>query len=183
MLDGVAIVKQAYDDWGVDGITVDFEPVDQPAEAQKMVAVASAIRAAIGSEAIMTAPIYVAWQQLGEGGAEILKQYAANFNYIETMDYSPYGDRDSTIDMVNWYARSIGTAEDPAYDKVAIGVSCMEPPEYFTPLDDVVYFCKWKPPTEHKLGIMLYTFSYDVTSHGSGYPDGTFTRTIHENLP
>jgi hypothetical protein len=43
--------------------------------------------------------------------------------------------------------------------------------------------CKYEPPKACKLGIMLYTLSYDVTSHGSGYPDGTFTKTIHDYLP
>jgi hypothetical protein len=33
---------------------------------------------------------------------------------------------------------------------------------------------------------MLYTFSYDVKTRkgsGTGYPNGTFTATIHQNLP
>jgi hypothetical protein len=33
---------------------------------------------------------------------------------------------------------------------------------------------------------MLYTSSYDVKTRkgsGTGYPNGTFTETIHENLP
>lgn len=33
---------------------------------------------------------------------------------------------------------------------------------------------------------MLYTFSYDVKGRaggGTGYPDGTYTKTIHEKLP
>jgi hypothetical protein len=173
-------VKAAFDDWGVDGITVDYEPPDGDA---KIVPVVQAIRDAIGSEAIMTAPIYSAW----DGMDDILKNYAAVFNYMETMDYSPYTpgwDVQSTIDAWVGYAKTIGTAENPAYDKIAIGVSCMVPSTgYFTPLNDVISFCKYEPPSGNKLGIMLYTLSYDVTSHGSGYPDGTFTETINENLP
>lgn len=173
-------VKAAYDDWGVDGITIDYEP---PSDNANIVNVVQAIRAAIGDYAIMTAPIYTAWQD--PSIAALLKPYAAYFNYIETMDYSPYSDRQGTIDAVNWYAQTIGTPEDPKYNKMVIGVSCMEPDNGdFTPLDDVVYFCGWQPPNgARKLGIMLYTLSYDVSSHGSGYPDGTFTKTIHENLP
>jgi Glycosyl hydrolases family 18 len=171
------IVKGAYDEWGVDGITVDYEP---PNDASAMVPIVQAIRGAIGPDAIMTAPIYTAWY----GQEPVLKQYAEAFNYIETMDYTPYIGLSGTTDAVTHYAEAIGTSSAPAYDKIAIGVSCMEPPDDFTPLADVVSLCQWEPPNGgRKLGIMLYTLSYDVTSHGSGYPDGTFTETIHENLP
>jgi hypothetical protein len=169
-------VKNAFDDWGVDGITVDYEPPDGD---EKIVVVVTAIHDAIGSEAIMTAPIYSAWYGYGD----VLNKYAAVFDYIETMDYTPYPGESATLSNYDWYAQTIGTAENPAYDKIAIGVSCMEPPNNFTPLNDVISLCKYEPPSGNKLGIMLYTLSYDVTSHGSGYPDGTFTKTIHENLP
>lgn len=171
-------VKAAFDDWGVDGITIDYEP---PSNDTNIVNVVQAIRDAIGSEAIMTAPIYSAWN----GKDQLLKDYAAVFNYIETMDYTPYfPPPQATIDAYTYYARTIGTAANPAYDKIAIGVSCMDPAHNdYTPLNDVIYFCKYEPPTGNKLGIMLYTLSYDVTSHGSGYPNGTFTTTIHDNLP
>lgn len=173
-------VKAAFDDWGVDGITIDYEP---PSSDTNIVNVVQAIRDAIGSEAIMTAPIYGAW----DGMDQLLHDYAAVFNYIETMDYTPYspfGNPQATIDAYTYYAQTIGTRANPAYEKVAIGVSCMDPSnDDFTPLNDVIYFCKYEPPTGNKLGIMLYTLSYDVTSHGSGYPDGTFTTTIHDNLP
>ena len=56
----------------------------------------------------------------------------------------------------------------------------------FTPLDDVVKLCQWEPESGHKKGAMLYTFSYDIEKRakgGTGYPDGTFTETIHQNLP
>jgi hypothetical protein len=120
----------------------------------------------------------------------VLKGYAAVFDYIETMDYTPYIGLQQTIDAYVGYAKVIGTADKPAYSKIAIGVSCMQPSRNnFTPLNDVISLCKYEPPSgdkkpeSKKLGIMLYTLSYDVTSHGSGYPDGTFTKTIHANLP
>lgn len=169
-------VKAAFDDWGVDGITVDYEP---PNGDSNIVAVVTAIRSAIGSESIMTAPIYGAWYSY----ADVLKSYAAVFDYIETMDYTPYPGESETIENYEWYAKTIGTDANPAYEKIAIGVSCMEPPYNYTPLNDVIDLCKYEPKSGNKLGIMLYTLSYDVTSHGSGYPDGTFTKTIHANLP
>jgi hypothetical protein len=170
-------VKAAMDDWGVDGVTVDYEP---PSSDANIVNVVAAIRKAIGGGAIMTAPIYSEW----DGMDELLKNYAAQFDYIETMDYTPYGSLQGTIDAYVGYARAIGTADKPAYNKIAIGVSCMDPSQNdYTPLNDVISLCKYEPPSGNKLGIMLYTLSYDVTSHGSRYPDGTFTKTIHESLP
>jgi hypothetical protein len=170
-------VKAAVDDWGVDGVTVDYEP---PSDDANIVNVVAAIRKAVGSKAIMTAPIYSAWY----GMDQLLKNYAAEFDYIETMDYTPYGSLQETIDAYVGYAKAIGTANKPAYNKIAIGVSCMDPSNNdYTPLSDVISLCKYEPPSGNKLGIMLYTLSYDVTSHGSGYPDGTFTKTIHANLP
>ena len=75
-----------------------------------------------------------------------------------------------------------------AAEKVAVGTSCMGPPDSgnFTPLDDVVKLCQWEPESGHKKRAMLYTFSYDIEKRakgGTGYPDGTFTETIHQNLP
>ena len=173
-------IKDAVDDWGVDGVTVDYEPPDGDI---KIVPVVKAIRAAIGSKAIMTAPIYYDWTWY----PNVLKDYGALFDYLETMDYTPYPFSNgvkTTTDHYESYAQTIGGAGSPAYEKIAIGVSCMEPSKNnFTPLADVIDLCKYEPPKGKKLGIMLYTLSYDVTSHGSGYPDGTFTKTIHDNLP
>lgn len=170
-------VKAAVDDWGVDGVTVDYEP---PSDDANVVNVVAAIRKEIGSEAIMTAPIYSAW----DGMDQLLNDYAAVFDYMETMDYTPYGGLQDTIDAYVGYAQVIGTTSNPAYNKIAIGVSCMQPSrDNYTPLKDVISLCKYEPSSGNKLGIMLYTLSYDVTSHGSGYPDGTFTKTIHTNLP
>jgi Glycosyl hydrolases family 18 len=170
-------VKDAMDDWGVDGITVDYEPPDGD---DRILDVVEAIRGAIGSGAIMTAPVYDRWKLW----PDLLKSYAAYFDFIETMDYSPYVDEKWTLELYEWYAQSIGTATAPAYNKIAIGVSCMEPStDFYTPLADVIDLCKYEPPSGKKAGIMLYTLSYDVTSHGSNYPDGTFTKTVHDNLP
>jgi hypothetical protein len=171
------VVKAAVDDWGVDGVTIDYEPPDGDV---KILDVVKAIRTAIGPQAIMTAPIYDAWMAF----PDVLKSYGPLFDYLETMDYSPYSSESATTSAYESYAQTIGTTSSPVYDKIAIGVSCMEPStNYFTPLDDVIALCKYEPPSGKKAGIMLYTLSYDVTSHGSGYPDGTFTKAIDDNLP
>ena len=171
-------VKAAVDDWGVDGVTVDYEPPDGD---RRILDVVQEIRTAVGPEALMTAPIYDRWTLY----LDLLKSYGNLFDYLETMDYTPYLDQGTTITSYESYAQTVGTEKNPAYEKIAIGVSCMEPGEdNFTPLADVIELCKHEPArSRKKAGIMLYSLSYDVISHGSGYPDGTFTETIHANLP
>ncbi len=170
-------VKTAVDDWGVDGVTIDYEPPDGD---RRIVEVVTAIRTAVGVDTLMTAPIYGAWRPY----RDVLKQYAAAFTSLATMDYTPYPGERTTIDLYQQYAQMIGSTEHPDYEKIAIGVSCMEPSAgNATPLTpDVVRLCKYEPPSGHKLGIMLFTVSYDVKSHGSGHPNGAFTRTIHDAL-
>ena len=52
-----------------------------------------------------------------------------------------------------------------------------------TPLDDVKKLCVYQPRGGGKLGIMLYTLSYDAPGHKSPYPLFTYTKTIHHFLP
>jgi hypothetical protein len=170
-------------EWGVDGIDLDFEP---PYESQTLLQVTSALRPALksvlGREPLLTAPIYEPWKWM----PDFLKAFASELDFLTTMDYSKYPGFDETISLFEDYASITGTPE-----KIAIGVSCMGPPPppspaYFTPLDDVVKLCQWEPEGGRKKGVMLYTFSYDVKTRkgsGTGYPDGTFTKTIHESLP
>jgi hypothetical protein len=172
-------------EWGVDGIDLDFEP---PYESQTLLEVTSALRPALsrvlGAESLITAPIYSPWAEYPLY-PDFLKSFAAELDFVTTMDYSKYPGFDDTISLFGQYADAVGA------EKIAIGVSCMGPPPppspaYFTPLDDVVKLCKWEPERGRKKGAMLYTFSYDVKTRkgsGTGYPDGTFTETIHQNLP
>lgn len=171
-------VKNAMNEWGVDGITIDYEPPDGDT---RIVTVIEAIRDAIGPNSLMTAPIYGAWLS----SPDVLKAFSAPFDCVSTMDYSPYPGKADTLYLYEQYGRIIGTTHQPAYEKIAIGVSCMEPATgYATPLTpDVVELCQYEPPTGRKLGIMLFTLSYDVTSHGSGHPDWAYTKTIHQYLP
>jgi hypothetical protein len=167
--------------WGVDGIDIDYE--DPPTPSQTLLEVTSALRTALrqalGRDPLLTAPIFSAWIPY----LDFLKSFAAELDFVTTMDYTQYPGLDRTISLFDEYASAIGTPE-----KVAIGLSCMGPPDSgdFTPLDDVVKLCQWEPENGNKKGAMLYTFSYDVETRaggGTGYPNGTFTKTIHENLP
>lgn len=174
-----AQVKAAVTAWGVDGVDIDFEP---PSANNNVLTVLSAIRSALGSQALMTAPVYSAWL----GMLSFLTKFAAPLNYLTTMDYTPYPGFSTTTSWFNQYAGAIGGPQ-----KLAIGISCMGPPQpasnNFTPLADVKSLCAWQPAGGvKKLGAMLYTFSYDIQTRpgsGTGYPNGTWTSTINQYLP
>ncbi|MEY2878616.1 MAG: hypothetical protein RLZZ15_996 [Verrucomicrobiota bacterium] len=180
-------IKAAVDDWGVDGVTIDYEP---PSDDTFIVAVVTAIRAALGDSALMIAPVYAAWlaQPLRP-----LQAFAQVMDYVETMDYGPYPGLKETKSLYESYAAAIGGPGAPAFGKVIIGVSCENPTnDRFTPLADVVSLCAYEPAGGTKAGMMLFTTSYDIKSRpnrtgnpqgGTGLPDGTFARTIHAKLP
>jgi hypothetical protein len=66
------------------------------------------------------------------------------FNFARTLDR--WNLTLLTINAYVGYAQTIGTAKNPAYNKIAIGVSCMEPSShYYTPLNDVISLCKYEP--------------------------------------
>jgi hypothetical protein len=165
--------------WGVDGLDFDYEP---PEGSTTLVPLIKALRAALPAGSVFTSPIYSPWTSY----PDLLAQLAGAVDYITTMDYTPYPGYDITINSCSEYAAIIG-----GWSKLVIGMSCMGPTSShnFTPLDDVKRLSAYEPsPTESKGGGMLYTFSYDVTSRnngktGTGYPDGTWTETIHDCLP
>lgn len=176
--DFVANVMQNVEVWGVDGIDLDYEPLPFT-PSTRLLEVTAGLRNKLGPGALITAPIFGPWMEY----PSFLKAFSVQLDFLTTMDYTPYPGFDATTDMFNSYASAVG-----APGKIAIGVSCMGPPQTgdFTPLDDVVDLCGWEPAAGQKKGAMLYTFSYDVQTRpgaGTGYPDGTFTRTIHEKLP
>jgi Glycosyl hydrolases family 18 len=179
----VQTVKQSMAEWSVDGVDLDYEPSTYTYN-QTLINVVSELRQALGPDALITAPIYSRWLT----DPSFLRDFAAELDFLTTMDYSGYPGFGGTTTLFNQYAQAIGTPSQPAYSKVAIGMSCMGPPTSgnFTPLHDVKELCGWEPEGGTKKGAMLYTFSYDIQTRpgsGTGQPDGTWTRTIHEQLP
>lgn len=174
----VANVADNVTAWGVDGLDFDYEP---PTASATLVPLIRALRAALPAGSIFTAPIYSPWlSQVG-----LLKALAGAVDYISTMDYTPYPGYANTINLCAQYAKIIG-----GWSKLVIGISCMGPASSnnFTPLADVAKLATYAPSGGSKGGAMLYTFSYDVKSRnngstGTGYPDGTWTKTIQNNLP
>ena len=178
----VANVAANVKAWGVDGLDFDYEP---PANSTTLVPLIQALRSALPAGSVFAAPIYSPWTSY----PALLKQLAGAVDYITTMDYTPYPGYDGTISLCAKYAAIMG-----GWSKLVIGMSCMgpasdQPWRNFTPLADVKKLSAYEPSaTESKGGGMLYTFSYDVTTRnnggsGTGYPDGTWTETIHQCLP
>jgi hypothetical protein len=162
--------------WGVDGIDFDFEPPDAPNATLVPVvkALRPALRAALGREPLLTAPIYSPWL----ADVELLKSFAAQLDFLTTMDYA---DAETSIGLCQRYMDVLQAPE-----KVAIGMICMVAPDQMNSPGEVAKMCEWEPRGGKKRGAMLYTFSYDVKERekgGTGYPDGTYTRTIDEKLP
>ena len=167
--------------WGVRR-DFDYEP---PEQSDALVPLIQAIRAALPAGSVFTAPIYSPWAYM----PDMLKGLAAAVDFVTTMDYTPYPGYENTISLCEQYAAIMG-----GWPKLVIGISCMGPPgngDYanFTPYADVSRLSAFEPSASGpKGGAMLYTFSYDVKSRndgttGTGYPDGTWTETIHANLP
>jgi Glycosyl hydrolases family 18 len=170
-----AKVAAAAQSWGVDGIDIDYEP---PSFSSSIIPVVQAIKDALPAGSILSAPIYSAWI-----GNPELAPFTALFDYVSTMDYTPYPGYSQTISLYETYAKAMGGGA-AAYNKLGIGVSCMTfTNKNHTPLDDVKKLCAYEPKGASKLGIMLYTLSYDAPGHGSPYPLFTYTDTIAENLP
>jgi hypothetical protein len=160
--------------WGVDGIDFDFEPPDVPSETLVPVVTAlrPALRAALGREPLLTAPIYSPWLD----NVALLEAFAAQLDFLTTMDYA---DADTSIDLCQQYINVLQAPE-----KIAIGMICMSPGQ-MNSVEEVARMSEWEATNAKKRGAMLYTFSYDVKERekgGTGYPDGTYTETIHEKL-
>ena len=170
-----ATVAAAAESWGVDGIDIDYEP---PSTSPNIIPVVQAIRKALPAGSILSAPIYSAWI-----GNPQLGPFTALVDYVTTMDYTPYPGYNRTISYYETYAKAMGGGP-AAYNKLGIGVSCMTFTNgNHTPLDDVKKLCVYEPSGASKLGMMLYTLSYDAPGHGSPYPLFTYTNTIADNLP
>ncbi len=171
--------------WDVDGVDLDFEPfAPEPALIKAAKALRPALREALGREPLITAPVYSPWGD----NPSFLGAFAAELDFLTTMDYTPWEGLDAATGLFEQYAAAIGGPE-----RIALGVSCMDPPaprspdeSYdWTPLADVEAACAWEPSGGTKKGVMLYKFSYDVeirAKGGTGYPDFTFTETIERKL-
>jgi hypothetical protein len=175
-------VVAAVRSWGVDGIDIDNETPDGLPSAISGV---QAIKKALPAGSLLTTCIWQPWEHLD---SQSFANYTALFDYIMTMDYTPYIGYEKTIRRYESFAKKMG-GDSAACGKLAIGVSCMEfqgdGENNHTPLEDVKKFCSYEPSVKgaRKLGVMLYSLSYDAPGHRSPYPLFTYTNVIAQNLP
>lgn len=155
--------------WGLDGFDIDNEDLDT-FPGQQFVDTVIGMRNAMPN-AILTLDTY-----LFQRDQQVIKQLAPYLSGINTMAY--FLDFDSMTALVEQYA----TVIDPA--KISIGVKSdkVGPITQGTSVQETAQLSAWNPSAGAKQGMMLWNVSSDIESI-TGEPDGTWTRTIHENLP
>lgn len=154
--------------WDLDGFDIDNEDIDSN-PGQQFCDTVIGMRKAMPDK-ILTLDTYIF-----DRDKDVIKQLAPYLDSINTMAY--FYDLASMKALVNQYA----TVIDPG--KISIGVkSDKVGAGQGTSVEDTRQLSQWEPDDGSKKGMMLWNVSSDIESV-TGQPDGTWTRTIHENLP
>lgn len=155
-------------EWDLDGFDIDNEDLDTfPGDA--FVATVKGMRAAM-PDAVLTLDTY-----LFERDRAVIAALSTTLTAINTMAY--FYDFDAMTRLVEQYA----TVIDPG--RIAVGVKAGKVGlDQGTSVADTAKLCRWNPGSGPKRGMMLWNLSQDIQSV-TGQPDGTWIRTIHENLP
>ncbi len=155
--------------WGLDGFDIDNEDLDTFPGPQ-FVDTVIGMRKAM-PDAMLTLDTY-----LFDRDADVIKQLAPYLSGINTMAY--FLDFDAMTQLVEQYATVI------APGKISIGVKSdkVGPITQGTSVEETAQLSRWSPKAGTKQGMMLWNVSSDI-ERVTGEPDGTWTRTIHENLP
>lgn len=118
------------------------------------------------------------------GEKAFLKSFCDQVDYVSTMDYSPYGSVDETVDTLKEYAKAIG-----GWSKLIVGISCMtKSNNFFTPKKDIpeLLYHQSYETGKSPVGLMLWTHTYDVphrnTDEGTGEPAGSRAKAMHAAL-
>jgi hypothetical protein len=157
------------DQWGLDGFDIDNEDLDSN-PGQQFIDTVKGMRAAMPDK-ILTLDTY-----LFDRDKDVIKALAGDLTSINTMAY--FLDFDSMKSLVEQYATVI------APDKISIGVKSdkVGPITQGTSVEETAELSRWNPSAGAKRGMMLWNLSSDITAV-TGKPDGTWTKTIHDNLP
>jgi hypothetical protein len=156
-------------EWDLDGFDIDNEDLDTfPGE--QFCNTVRGMRAAM-PDAILTLDTY-----LFDRDQAVIKEIGDQLDGINTMAY--FDDFADMTALVNQYATVISPA------KISIGVKSdlVGPITQGTSVPETAQLCAWEPAGGPKRGMMLWNLSSDIMSI-TGQPDGTWTRTIHQNLP
>ncbi len=157
------------DDWGFDGFDIDNEDL-KTFPSQQFIDTVKGMRKAMPDK-ILSLDTY-----LFDRDKDVIKALADDLTYINTMAY--FLNFTQMTALVEQYASVI----EPG--KIAIGVKSdkVGPITQGTSVEETAKLSAWNPSEGSKYGMMLWNLSSD-TKAVTGQPDGTWTRTIHENLP
>ena len=133
------------DQWGLDGVDLDNEAISV-IPGDNFVQVVKALRHALGPEALLTLPVFIARRD------NYLSQVRDDISFVSTMGY--WSDFDSQIARFNKYAALVGP------EKVAIGVAdAATPARDNTRFAIVARLAGWNPENAHKAGMMLWNLN------------------------
>jgi hypothetical protein len=153
--------------WDLDGFDIDNEDLDTfPGD--QFVATVKGMRAAMPT-ALLSMDTYIF-----DRDSAVIKELAGTLDWINTMAY--FLDYDSMVSLVEQYTTVIPPSQ------ICIGVKADLQQNQGTPVDEVKRLCAYEPKAGPKRGMMLWNLSSDITSV-THQPDGTWTKTILQNLP
>ena len=157
------------EDWGFDGFDIDNEDLST-FPGQSFIDTVKGMRKAMPDK-IITLDTYLFTRD-----KDVIKALADDLTYINTMAY--FLDFADMTALVEQYA----TVIEPG--KIAIGVKAdkVGPITQGTSVEDTAKLSGWEPSGGSKYGMMLWNLSGDIKVV-TGKPDGTWAKTIHENLP
>lgn len=161
-------VKALAEVWGLDGIDLDNE---EPGEipGAEFVAVIKAIRAAMGTDFIISYPGFLPYRDA------FLAQVKDDLTLVCTMAY--WNDFDYAVSLFQTYAEWMGP------EKVCLGLKPgRNGNEQSTPVAALAKLAAYEPPGTRKGGVMLYSLSLDIEPV-TGLSRFGWTEMIHKNMP
>lgn len=155
--------------WGLDGFDIDNEDLDS-FPGQPFIDTVKAMRQAMPDK-IITLDTYQFYRDQA-----VIAALADDLDYINTIAY--FLDFDAMTSLVEQYATVI------APGKISIGVKSdlVGPITQGTSVQDTAKLSRWEPKEGTKYGMTLWNLSADIESV-THQPNGTWTNTIHANLP
>lgn len=156
-------------EWDLDGFDIDNEDLDS-FPGQQFIDTVKGMRRAMPDK-IITLDTYI----FGRDQA-VIEALADDLTSINTIAY--FLDFDAMTALVEQYA----TVIDPG--KISIGVKSdlVGPITQGTSVEETAKLSRWEPKGGSKQGMTLWNLSADIESV-TGRPNGTWAKTIEENLP
>jgi len=156
-------------EWDLDGFDIDNEDLDS-FPGQPFIDTVKGMRQAMPDK-IITLDTYIFARDQA-----VIAALADDLSYINTIAY--FLDFDAMTSLVEQYA----TVIEPG--KISIGVKSdlVGPITQGTSVEETAQLSRWEPKGGPKYGMTLWNLSADIEAV-TGQPNGTWAKTIEENLP